>query len=84
MASSKFYRLGHDLQLISESTTWAEYLKFHPDAKVGFACSENTVYFTLIQPSLGHRGVVRYAQSAEDMIELAELALIEMNGIEVL
>ena len=84
MASSKFYSLGSDLQLISDSATWAEYLKLHPDAKVGFVHHGRRCYLTLILPSLGHRGIVRYADTAEGLIELAHLALIEENGIEVL
>jgi hypothetical protein len=80
-----FYKLGNDLQRLSESVTWAHYLKFHPQAKVGFHHAKNGVLFlTLTDRALGHHGVIKYAKNATELLEVAHLALWEQGEIEML
>jgi hypothetical protein len=77
-------RLGFELQKISESATWAHYVRLHPHARVGFCYHNDTLLLTLLNPGLGHLGIVKYASNAAQLIEVAHLALFEMGEIEVL
>lgn len=83
MAVSKFYKLGTDLQLISDSATWAEYKRQHPTAKVGFVHQGDELLLTITESRGLARGVVKYAENARQLLELAHLALCEEEGIYV-
>lgn len=82
--SASFYRLGHELELISNSATWAAYREAHPDAKVGFVQQGDVVLLTLTQSFGRYRGIVKYANDAQELLEIAYLALCEERGIDVL
>lgn len=84
MADPKFFRLGREMQTISDSATWKEYRKHFPRAKVGFVHhGEDRILLTLVHPRGMFRGIVKYADTAKELIEIAHLALIEERGIEV-
>jgi hypothetical protein len=82
MSAMPFYQLGRELQRISESLTFAHYKKLHPQARIGFAHREGRVYFTLTDAALGHRGVIKYADNAQEIIECAFDALFREGEIE--
>ena len=76
--------LGRDLQRISESLTWQHYRNLHPQTKIGFAHrTDGRVCFTLMDSALGHNGVIRYADTAQEVIEVAFDALLRDGEIEV-
>jgi len=83
MTDSDFSRLGREMQIISESQTFAEYRKVHPSAKVGFFHNGDALVLTLTHAFGKYRGVVKYANNADELIELAHLALCEARGIDV-
>lgn len=83
MSAKQFYQLGRDLQRISESITFAHYKRLHPQVRIGFAHRGDEVYFTLTDAALGHRGVIRYAETAHELIEVAHDALFREGEIEV-
>jgi hypothetical protein len=83
MAVSKLYRLGRDLQLISDSVTWAEYIRQHPSAKVGFVHQGDDLLLTITETRGYTRGVVKCASNARQLLELAHLALCEEEEIHV-
>jgi hypothetical protein len=77
------YRLGRDLQLISDSATWAAYRKAHPSARVGFVHQGDILLLTLTHSFGRYRGIEKYASDARELLEVAHLALCEEKGIEV-
>jgi hypothetical protein len=84
MSRRSTLQLGFEMQRISESLTWKEYTSHHPLTKVGFCHHDGRVLFTLIDHALGHDGVVKYADNAHELLEIAHLALWEEGYIEVL
>jgi hypothetical protein len=85
MQATGFYQLGRDLQRLSESLTFAHYRKLHPQTKIGFFHGpDGRVYFTLTDRALGHHGVIKYASSAQEIIEVAHDALFREGLVEVL
>jgi hypothetical protein len=85
MSANSSYKLGRDLQRLSESSTWAHYLKLHPDVKIGFAHRpDGRILLTVTNAVLGHHGVIRYADNAQELIEVAHDALFREGEIEVL
>jgi hypothetical protein len=78
--------IGQQMQFISDSATWQEYRKAHPDARVGFVQDNQSelVLLTLTHQFGQFRGIVRYADDARGLIEIAWLALCEERGIDVL
>jgi hypothetical protein len=83
MSATAFYQLGRDLQRISESLTFARYRKLHPQVRIGFAHHEDRLYFTLTDAALGHNGVIKYANTIQELIEVAHDALFREGEIEV-
>ncbi|MFL6307519.1 MAG: hypothetical protein ACJ72H_28645 [Candidatus Sulfotelmatobacter sp.] len=82
MSATPFYQLGRELQRISESLTFAHYKQLHPHVRIGFTHREGRVYFTLTDGALGHRGVIKYADNAQEIIECAFDALFREGEIE--
>lgn len=83
MSARPFYQLGRDLQRLSESLTFAHYRKLHPQVRIGFTHQGDKLYFTLTDAALGHRGVIKYADTAQELIEVAHDALFREGEIEV-
>jgi hypothetical protein len=77
-------QLGNELQRISDSLTWQLYRKQHPQTKIGFTHRDDKLYFTLSDRALGHRGVIRYADTAQELIEIAHDALFREGLVEVI
>jgi hypothetical protein len=75
-------QLGIELQKISDSATWATYVAFHPGSKVGFCHHNDNLLLTLVSPI--NNGVIKYAGNAQELLEVAHLALFEMGEVEVL
>ncbi len=85
MSAMPFYKLGSELQRLSDSATWKHYLALHPRVKVGFHHAPNGVLLlTLTDRALGHHGVIKYAKNTTELLEVAHLALWEQGEIEVL
>jgi len=82
MTATPFYQLGRDLQRISESLTFAHYRKLHPQTRIGFTHRDGRLYFILTDGALGHRGVIKYADNAQEIIECAYDALFREGEIE--
>jgi hypothetical protein len=74
-------QLGYELQKISDSATWAHYVAFHPGSKVGFCHHNDRLLLTLVSPV--NHGVIKYADNADELLEVAHLALWEQGEIEV-
>jgi hypothetical protein len=84
MATS-FYKLGVDLARLSDSLTWANYMRLHPKTKIGFTHGmDGRLYLTLTDRALGHHGVLRYAENVTELLEVAHDALFREGEIEVL
>ena len=72
------------MQRISESLTWQHYMALHPQTKIGFVHDHSGILlFTLTDRALGHHGVIKYASSAQELIEVAFDALLREGEIEV-
>ncbi len=85
MPATSSLQLGRDLQRISQSLTFQHFLKLHPQMKVGFAHDhDGRVLFTLKDAALGNKGVIRYADTAQQLIEVAHDVLLRAGEIEVL
>jgi hypothetical protein len=82
MSAKSSLQLGIELQKISDSATWATYVSFHPGSKVGFCHHNERLLLTLVSP-INH-GIIKYADNAQELLEVAHLALFEMGEIEVL
>lgn len=77
--------LGYDLQRLSDSATWAHYVRLHPQTKIGFLHTSNgQFYLTLTDRALGHHGVLRYADNVTELLEVAHDALFREGEIEVI
>ena len=84
MSAKQSYQLGYDLQRLSESLTFAHYRKLHPQVRIGFTHRGDQVFFTLTDAALGHRGVIKYADNVQELIEVAHDALLREGEIEVI
>jgi hypothetical protein len=85
MAASQFYKLGSDLARLSDSETWAHYVRLHPQTKIGFLhAASGQLYLMLTDRALGHNGVLRYADNVTELLEVAHDALFREGEIEVL
>jgi hypothetical protein len=85
MSATPFYKLGYDLARLSDSLTWAHYVRLHPQTKIGFLhAGDGRLYLTLTDRALGHRGVLRYADNVTQLLEVAHDALFREGEIEIL
>jgi hypothetical protein len=84
MQAKTSLQLGRELQRISDSMTWQQYRRLHPQTKIGFAHRDDRIFFTLTDAALGHRGVLRYADTAQELIEVAHDALFREGLVEVI
>jgi hypothetical protein len=84
MAANSSLQLGIEMQRISDSITWKTYVEQHPRAKVGFCHHNGVLLLTLIDRHLGHAGVLKYANNAQELLECAADALFRDGHLELL